>query len=445
VLVNLPQQTVQGGLIRLEVIESKIGDVRVTGNRYHTREKILHDLPSFTPGKILYVPDVQKDLAWVNRSADLKASPVLAPGAELGTTDVEIKVEDKLPFHGNIELNNGGTRSTTDLRLNTMLRYDNLWQRDHSFSVQYQTSPKDTAEVRMYALSYTFPTPWIREQQIAFYGIRSDSNTTTFGQDVLVNGKGYILGTRYVVPLAPYKAYLHNITIGLDYKDFQETIALTGSGSEGESRTPISYLPLSFSYSASLPDSIGMTRFSSGLNIAFRGVVNDDREFDVKRAYARGNYLYFTAGVEREQKLPAGMALFLKLDGQIADQPLISNEQYTAGGMTSVRGYKEGEAMGDDAVHGTAEFSAPEMSALFKAGGKIRLTPYLFYDFAWLKTIDPLESEAVRTRLQGAGAGIRGSFYGNVYYDLALAFPLVATDKKDKYDPQWHFKLGVQF
>ena len=56
--------------------------------------------------------------------------------------------------------------------------------------------------------------------------------------------------------------------------------------------------------------------------------------------------MYFTAGMERDHKLPSGMGLFLKLDGQIADQPLISHEQYIAGGMTNVRGYKEAEALG---------------------------------------------------------------------------------------------------
>jgi hemolysin activation/secretion protein len=445
VLVNLPQQTVEKGAIRLEVIESRIGEVRVTGNRYYTKEKILRDLPSLAPGKILYVPLVQKDLERANRSPDLRVSPTLAPGRELGTTDVDIKAEDHLPLHGSVELQNGGTHDTTDLRLNTMLRYDNLWQRDHSLSAQLQTSPQDTSEVRMYALSYQLPAPWMPDHQMAFYGIRSDSNTTTFGQDMLVNGKGYIIGMRYVLPLEPYKSYFHNITIGLDYKDFDETVGLAGAGSEADIKTPISYLPLSFSYSASLPDESGITRFSSGLNMSFRGVVTDDRQFDVKRAYARGNYLCVTAGIEREQKLPAGMSLFLKVDGQIADQPLISNEQYSAGGMASVRGYKEAEATGDDALHTTAEVSAPEIISLLKLGGKVQLIPYVFYDYAWLKTLKPLEGQRATNSLRGAGAGIRGKIYGIVHYDLALAFPLVSTDRTGKHEQQWHFKVGVKF
>ena len=445
VLVNLPQQTVEEGVIRLEVIESKIGEVRVTGNRYYTKEKILRDLPSLSPGKILYVPMVQKDLEKANRSGDLRISPTLTPGKELGTTNVEIKTEDRLPLHGALELNNGGTHDTTDLRLNAMLRYDNLWQRDHSLSVQFQTSPRDSSEVKMYAFSYQLPAPWMSDHQLALYGIKSDSNTTTFGQDMLVSGKGYILGARYVLPLTPYKSYYHNVTLGVDYKDFDETVGLAGSGSEADIKTPISYMPLSLAYNVSLPDSSGMTRFSGGLNLSFRGIVAEDRQFDMKRAYARGNYLYFTAGMEREQKLPAGINLFLKLDGQIADQPLISNEQYTAGGMASVRGYREAEATGDNALHGTAEVAAPDIFSLMNAWKKVRLIPYAFYDYAWLKTIDSLDGERATNCLQGVGAGIRGMVCGMVHYDLALAFPLVHTEKTEKYERQWHFKIGIRF
>jgi len=144
VLVNIPEQTTEKGLIHLQVIESTIGSVRVTGNRWFTQGSILRDLPSLAPGKVLYVPDVQRDLALVNRGEDLKVSPILSPGKEMGTTDVELKVEDQLPLHGNLEINNRNTPNTSDLRLNASLHYDNLWQRDHSLSAQFQTSPQDT-------------------------------------------------------------------------------------------------------------------------------------------------------------------------------------------------------------------------------------------------------------------------------------------------------------
>ncbi len=440
VLVNIPEQTTKGGKIRLQVIESTIGNVRVTGNRWVTQSSILRALPSLAPGKILYVPAVQSDLANLNRGEDLKVSPILSPGKEIGTTDVELKVEDQLPLHGNIELNNRNTPNTSDLRLSTSLHYDNLWQRDHSLAVQFQTSPQNTGQVRLYSLSYTLPAPWAADQQLAFYGLRSDTNTTVVGQGLSVTGKGEIVGTRYVMPLAPYESYTHNLTAGLDFKDFQQTTGFT----QGEGlRTPVRYLPLSLSYNSSLPDSLGNTVFSTGLNVVFRGLITEESEFSINRANSLGNYAYLTAGVERNFKLPWGLGAFLKVDGQIADQPLIPNEQYTAGGMTNVRGYEEAAALGDNALHMTAELSGPDLGP--HINDRLKLTPFVFYDFARLTVISALPSQTDTFRLEGTGVGLKGAYGKTWYYEVDYAVPLSAVSVTDKYRQRVYFKMGAQF
>ena len=302
--MNIPEQTVQSGLIRLQVIESKIGKVKITGNRWTTGEKIMRDLPSLAPGEIIYVPDVQKDLEQANRGQDFKASPVLSPGEELGTTDVEIKVQDQLPLHGNLEINDRATLHTDDLRLNAMLRYDNLWQMDHSVSAQFQTSPQDAGEVKMYALSYTLPAPWTEDQQIAVYGVKSDSNTTVFGQGLLINGKGSILGLRYVMPLAPYETYAHNITMGFDYKDFRDSTGfLTGAAGF---TTPIKYAPLTLSYNSSLGDGWGVTQVQLRPQYGLTPAFLERLHISGGAVRCPGGLLYLTAGVERNQSPPRG-------------------------------------------------------------------------------------------------------------------------------------------
>lgn len=441
VLVNIPEQSVEQGVVRLQVVESKVRRVRVTGNRYFTMEKILNDLPSFAPGEILYIPRVQEELNQVNRSRDLKVSPLLIPGKELGTIDVELKVEDRLPLHGSLELNNRATHDTTDLRLNASVSYDNLWQKDHSVSLQYQTSPEKTKEVEALAFSYVLPSPLEHNHILALYAIRSDSETA-FGSGFNVVGKGTIVGGRYVIPLPPKDRYGHNLTVGLDYKDFDEDL---GMGTGEALYTPITYLPFSFSYSSSLPDATGVTQFSAGLNMAFRSLVTDQREFEIKRFKATGNYLYLTAGVERNQKLPFNLGLFVKLDGQIASQPLISNEQYVAGGMESVRGYKENEEAGDDAIHGTVELSGPDLGDLFKIRDFFTLTPYLFYDVAALRVQDPLPGEDGNATIQGTGAGVRGTIWKGFEYEAAWAIPLENSNRIDSGDWRTYFVVKYSF
>jgi hemolysin activation/secretion protein len=441
VIVNIPEQTVEEGLVELAVVESKIRKVKVTGNRYFTMEKIRRDLPSFREGAILYVPEIQQELIDINRNPDFKVAPVILPAQELGLIDVELKVIDRLPLHGSLEMNNRAPHDTTDLRFNGQIRYDNLWQKEHSISLQYQTSPQDLEEVQVVAGSYVLPAPWNDNHALALYGIYSQSDTA-FGQGFTVLGKGILMGARYVLPLPAHGLYAHNLTVGLDYKDFDEETGFTG---QEDLKTPITYLPLSFSYSSSLPDSWGTTQMSGGVHMSFRGLVSDQREFEIKRFKAGANYFYFTAGVERTQKLPYKFGLFLKLDGQIADQPLISNEQYAAGGMVSVRGYREVEVLGDSAFHGVVELSSPEMAGLLGFGDKVQCKPFLFYDFARVGIKDPLPGQDQSTSISGTGFGVRGTIMKSLEYEMDVAVALEDTDRTDSGETRVYFMMRYTF
>jgi hemolysin activation/secretion protein len=441
VLVNIPEQSVDGGVISLQAIESKIGKVTVNGNRFFSKAMILDRLSSFAPGGIIYVPRVQKEIGKINGNPDLKVIPNMAPSKELGMVDVDLKVEDRLPLHGSLEVNNRSNQSTSALRLNTSLRYDNLWQREHSISLQYQTSPEKPSEVQVFSGSYMLPAPWRDDHKLVLYGVWSDSETA-FGEGFKTVGKGNIIGARYLLPLPAYDRYTHNFALGIDYKDFEDTVGATGVD---ESKTPISYLPWSFAYGSSLPDGGGSTQFNAAVNLAFRRMASDQREFDGKRVKANGNYIYLTAGVERMQRLPAGFGLIVKADGQFADQPLISNEQFSAGGMESVRGYRESEKLGDNGFHGSVELSLPDLAGLTRFGEKAQCIPYLFYDAAVLHVISPLPAQQADFTLQGTGVGVRGTLFNTLEYQVDLGVALEETESIQVGDSHVYFRVKYAF
>lgn len=431
VLVNIPEQTVDDGIIRLQVIESTIKRVHVVGNKYYTMEHIKEKLPSIEPGKILYLPKVREELSALNRNPDLKVSPLLIPGRELGTINVELKAQDKLPFHGSLEVNNRSTHTTTDTRVNAMLRYDNLWQRGHSISAQFQTAPENTDEVMVYSCSYSLPALWAKNHLMIGYYIDSDSQTAS-GEGFNVIGEGRIVGFRYLVPLPSMTGYDHNLTFGFDWKDFKEDIE--------SDIVPVEYLPLSIGYASSQRNNSGVTQYSADINFLLRDLfMNHMDEFQAKRAGSTGNYIYLTAGVERRHKLPKDWSLFVKLDGQLADQPLINNEQYAAGGVTSLRGYKESEILADNAIHSTIELFAPSLVK------KHVLIPYIFYDCAWLATREALPDEYGRIFIHGAGLGLTGKWNDTLSFKLDWGVALKTTDDTESGDHELHFKVNYQF
>ena len=452
VMVNIPEQNATDGIIDLQVVEARINNLKIKGNRYFTMGKITRDLPIFAPGEILFLPDAKEQLFKVNMNPDLKVKPVLVPGRD-GTVDVVLDVTDKLPLHGSLEVNNRASANTSDLRVNGVIHYDNLWQREHSMSVQFQTSPEDTDEVMALSLSYLIHAPWNYRHLLAAYGVFSDS-AVAFGDGFKVKGKGEMAGLRYVMPVEGSQTIVHNVTFGIDYKSFEDTLFM-GADDEGIIQTditPATYTPLSFVYQLSHLGKHTKTTVHAGLTLIMRGVAMEIDEYENKRFKARGNPVVFKTGLEYASALPWHLGLNLKLDAQVTDQPLVPNEQFSAGGMESVRGYRESEVSGDNAVANSVELAFPELFSLFNDEKQVKKTvqrykfrPYMFYDQAYLRIKDALPGEEQPGMIQGAGLGFRGFLTRYFIYQCDWAWAMNRSNDVEAGDSRGYFRVKWAF
>jgi len=119
--------------------------------------------------------------------------------------------------------------------------------------------------------------------------------------------------------------------------------------------------------------------------------------------------------------------------------------------MLSVRGYLESEALGDDAIHSTAEVSFPDPLNGYGIGKTVQTTPFVFYDMARLTTKEPLPPSPGIVELQGAGAGIRGSVTKYTEYEVDWAVALqpssnaTNTNGINRNDERVYFKVKYVF
>jgi hemolysin activation/secretion protein len=447
VFVDIPEQSVDSGVIRLRVTEGRVERTRVTGSHYYSLGRIRSGVPSLAEGAVPNFNQVQEEIAALNRTPGRAVTPVLKAGRSPGTVDIELKVNDSSPFHASLELTDRYSANTSRTRLTGMLRYDNLWQREHSLNLQYQTSPEDTNEVKV--LSGTYVAPLTNSGiMLALYAVRSDSNISVVG-DTTVLGKGDIYGVRAIVPLPSVQNFSHSLTLGADYKDFEEELGFGG----GSIQTPIRYMPFTLQYSASLPDSSGATQFGLGANFAFRGLLSRTMEcvpgdfqdqFECKRHGAKSNYLYLRGNLERKQNLFSGLSLRAGLEGQVTDQPLISNEQFSLGGAESVRGYKESDSTGDMGVRAYLEFISPSLAKYM--GDKVQdLRVLAFYEQGRLRVIDPLPGQTARFNLASAGLGVRLKGFERLTAELDIAHALRETASTPDNETRTHFRLMYEF
>ncbi len=417
VLVGIPVQQVMDGTVRLVVTEAKVGKLHIAGSRYHSLEGIRDKFAQLNQDSVPNFDEVQKELGSANRSADLRVTPILKASDTPGRVDVELSVQDELPLHAILEVNNRYSANTSHPRVTGELRYDNLFQSSQSASFQYQIAPVQPSDAKIWSASYVIPTSgslvW------ALYAVHSASNVAAVG-NLDVVGNGNIYGVRLIDSLpTTARDFYHSVTFGLDYKDFGQTVVLNGAA--GSIESPVEYPLFSLQYSATwlgaqsksewarvaAAGSRSNTTLDLGLNFLIRGLGTNWRQFANKRAYAGTSFITLHPGISHEQVLPAQWTLVGKLDGQLASGALINNEQYAAGGAETVRGYTEAERLGDNGAHATLELRTPQQLR------KLRSTPveqsyvFLFADAAKLQTLQPLPGQEVTFTLASAGVGLR--------------------------------------
>jgi hemolysin activation/secretion protein len=439
IYVDVPEQDVKGGVVTLRVVEGRVGRVRVEGARYFTPNGIRAKLAAAAPGEVLHIPSLQAELNEINaQSPDLKVVPVLKPGKTPGMVDVDFKVKDKNPLHASLDINNYNSANTTESRVAASIGYDNLWQRQHSLSLQWQTAPQEPSEVQVLAATYI--APWFDTgNRVAVYAIDSDSDVAALG-DTAVIGKGRIYGARFVMPLPSDRQYVHSLSMGADYKDYSEIIRVDPTSS---AKTPISYGIWSLTYNASQFTESSQTQWSVGANFGIRGVGNSDDEFIDKRNKSRANFAYVRGSVDRTDTFAGDWQFVSALGFQFADSPLVNNEQISAGGAHTVRGYYESQALADNGGTLGFELRTPKLVDGVASLDELRLLTFI--EGAYLRVRDPLPDQIDEIGLTGAGLGLELKAWDALALSLDWAAALKSNGTVDRGDNRWHAGMQWKF
>jgi hemolysin activation/secretion protein len=441
VLVDIPEQKVADSVVTLRVTEGSVARLRVTGSRYFSLGEIKAMAPELAEGSVPHFPTMQKELVALNTGEDRRVTPVLRPAKTPGQVEVDLKVEDQFPMHGELTLDNRASANTSTTRLSGNLRYSNLWQKQHSLGIGFQVAPQQPEEARVLSLTYLQPA---LDGMLALYGIVSRSDVGVAG-DTRVLGDANIAGARWIKPLRAWRGANQIFSLGVDYKDFNDDL-LFGADTF---TTPISYLPFSLEYRGSVGDDRAKTQWNLGFTFSLRGLADETiecapgfftNEFDCKRFAAKANFSYLRGGFRHERSIGADYAVAARMEFQLTNQPLISNEQFSAGGAQSVRGYTESAALGDRGLIAGLEAQGPTWGA-----GRIEVRPLAFVEGATLKVIEATTLQRDKFNLASAGLGLRLSSHYGLSSDLDAAWPLKALGESEKNELRLHWRLGYKW
>ena len=424
VVVEIPAQTVADHVVKLHVVETTVGRLRVTGTRFYSIEDVKKKAPALTEGQVPNFKAAQVEIAELNREPGRQVTPVVLPGKVPGTVDIDLKVTEQEPVHASLELNNDHPVDTKPLRLTASFRYDNLWQLGHTASFSYAVAPQAREQSEVFAGSYLAPVPDSR-WSLLLYGYHSNSNVATLGE-VAVLGKGYAVGVRGIDQLPPIGSVSQTLSLGFDFKHFYQLVSAPG-GKTAPTETAIDYWPVTAVYSLQRDTAASSAHASFTVAAGVRGEDRGEFVFQQSRAYAHGNFVHAGLDIDYTRSgLPLGLSADLRLTGQISDQPLVSGEQFSAGGLGSVRGYRQSAAVGDDGVFASAELRSPPI-ALAPSWLIDDWRAFVFGDAgdAWL--IHPLADQKTEFPLYSTGVGTRFQLLRRIDGDLLLGVPLAAA------------------
>lgn len=433
VVVEVPPQQVKGGVLLLQVTENSIGRVRVEGAKYHSPQAIRDAVPALAEGAVPNFSKAQEQLTAINRQPGQQVVPLLKPGTLPQTMDVTLKVDDSYPLHGSVEVNNDHSADTPVLRTIGNVRYDNLWQRGHAISATYIVAPQDRNAAEVYALSYLAPVGdgW----SLLGSGYKSNSNANTLGGTTVL-GKGNAVSLQATRLLSTLGNYSQSLSFGVSRKHFDQNISI---GSQ-TSKVPITYYPLAVTYNGQRIGDKSSTGFTLAGNFGWRGMGSDRNAFDNQRYNARQNFAYLRADFNYTRVFKGDYSLAFRASGQLADSPLISSEQFAAGGASSVRGYLSAEDTGDNGAIGSVELRSPSIASWI-GDGVNDWRFHFFIDGSRVLLIDPLPDQRGRFTLLSTGVGTRFVLFRYLNGELEYAYPLKDGARTKAHDGRLLFNV----
>jgi hemolysin activation/secretion protein len=449
VSVLLPPQEVDPrlGEVRLLVQAAPVRRLRVTGAEHFLPSDVKAGVPALAPGSVPQFGEVQEQLGRLAAAApDRQITPLLAPGTQPGTLDVELKVEDRSPLHGAVELNSKRTANTERGRLEAALSYDNLFQRGHNLALNLYTAPTKPSQSSIVSLLYGLPLGGDGDRlSLALTSSDSDTPTPLGGLTV---SRGETWRLRWRDALDAPEGLDHALTWGLVRRDLRDSnVDVAGFSIEPPS---LRYTLLQAEYELSITgDTAGRsTRLNAGLALSLPGLngrtvdcfgaVVD--QFQCKREAASARFQVLTLALEHREPLAGGPEGWLargQLQGQIADAPLPGAEQFVAGGADTVRGYLEGEQSADLGFALRLELWAPR----WRVADHTSLRLLAFGEQAALRRLNALPAERSTFSLGSAGLGLRADFR----HGLAATLDWAALVREGAAGDRWAASLRHSF
>lgn len=408
----IPQQEFASDVVRMLVVEGKIGDIRVEGAEHYDPDFIRRRFELSIQDGNFQADAFTRATSLLNELPDLDVKAVLLPGKQPGTADVTLQVKDQQRFHVGLDYNNYGTSPTGIHRMGLNIEAGNLLFQADEFNLRGVIG-FPSRNNNFFQIQYGAPVNLEGTTATLSYANGAFAVSEGLGAILDVRGRADIFSLSLSHPLDRDLDFTSNLGLAVSHKN------ITNNFFGG--RLPFShdqYTMARLTYLADWRGPDGRTIAQFALAQGLGGTDGNDPL--VSRTGANGGFTRFNADLARVQRLTDGVYAVFRGSGQWARTPLFVGEQFALGGPDTVRGFPQAELLGDHAYLLGAELRwSPDLDH----PDKFQLAAFIEHGGVDLVSPQPGDLTGGRS-LTGAGVGFRWNLGGETNLRFDLGFPL---------------------
>ena len=421
----LPEQEIVNGTIDIRVVEGHLEDIKIEGLKNLQANYVRSFISSTDTSEIsnpeleqspLNIKDIEEELNLLKRDPSIEnVEAELVQGTASNLSVLLIEVEETSSYEAKLSFDNYRSPSVGEFQGTVETIYRNIIGVSDRAFAQYNL----TQGLDAYSISYEVPInsnngtinleyrngeTKIIEDSFDEAGIRAEADT---------------ISIQYRLPII-YKLD-REVAFGLAFERqnsetfIQDDQPFSFTADPQQTNSVVSVLKLTGDWIERSSSSVlGVSsELNFGLDV-FDATVNDDTP----------DGLFFSWLVQAQwiQALNQDKDLLFvtRLTTQLSPDSLLPLEQFTLGGVGTVRGYRQNQEVGDNAVVGTIEIYVPLADDRI-SGNKLNLVPFFDGGTVWDNNSD--EAEA----LASLGIGLDWQFKEFLSLRVDWGLPLINT------------------
>ncbi|MEL7083850.1 MAG: ShlB/FhaC/HecB family hemolysin secretion/activation protein [Cyanobacteria bacterium J06597_1] len=421
-------------VVTVRVIEGELDAIEISGTRRLRNSYIRSRLEIATTGA-LNQENILEALQLLQLDPLIKSvSADLSAGARANSGVLSVAVEEANPYRLEIFTNNGRVPTVGTIRRGITLGHRNLLGFGDELTGTYtNTNGSNSGD-----FSYSIPFNG-QDGTFELAGGLTDTEVVEDPFDRIdLTGESFYWSAGFRQPVV--RSPNREVAVGLALTGQSSQTKILGQGvrlSEGadlDGRVRITALRLSQDWTERSVNDVLAARSQVSIGLDAFGATDNSNAPD-------SSFVVWQGQVQYVRKLPADILFSTRSNVQLADRPLLIQEQFNLGGLNSVRGYRQDSLLTDSGWFISAETAFP-IFRISSVDGIFQLIPFIDYGVGWEVGS---RDEPGASDLLGVGIGAQWQMSDTFSARLDWGIPLIDREDRDRTLQEQGIYFSVKF